>query len=201
MARNAQPELVHPQRVPNATTPRESQFMNPMLNRPYQQPDPHTQTYDRLMHDDIDDGIENTTVTFDNPQGMATPLQQWTEAVFMLFDSYSLQQLPTAAISHYAVRNRWTVVELNPNDTEQLEYELETGTKFHLRIQPGENGHQPTIVGELFSFATNKEADDELVSLHSTALASIQVRMEFEHSPEINASLQNMLTNPTTRKQ
>ena len=175
--------------------------MNPMLNRPYQQPDPYTQTYDRLMDDDINDDIKNTTVTFENPQGMATPLRQWTEAVFMLFERYSLQQLPTAAISHYAVRDLWTVVELNPNDAEQLEYELETSTKFHLRIQAGEHGQQPTMVGELYSFPTNKEDDHELVSLHSNALASIQVRMNFEHSPEINASLQNVLTNPTTRKQ
>lgn len=176
--------------------------MNHMLNIPFDQPDQHMETYDRLMNDDNKDDITITTVTFDNPQGMPTPWRQWTDAVYILMDEYSLQQLPTEDVSPFGVRDSWTVCQPNPDGGEDLEYELETGTKFHLRIQEGEAGNQPTIVGEMFSFESSEEEDhDMLVSLSSTALTTVQIKMEFKHSDTMRTSLLKMLANGTTRKQ
>ena len=175
--------------------------MNHMLNTPIDQPDQHMETYDRLMNNDNEDDITTTTVTLDNPQGMSTPWQQWTDAVFILLDEYSLQQLPTEDISPFGVRDSWTACQPNPDGGEDLEYELETGTKFHLRIQEGEAGSQPKIVGEMFSFESSEEEHDMLVSLSSTALATVQIKIEFKHSDAMRTSLLKMLANGATRKQ
>ena len=102
-------------------------------------------------------------------------------------------------MSAFGVRDSWTAYQPNPDGGEDLKYELKIGTKFHLRIQEGEAGSQPKIVGEMFSFESSAEDHDMLVSLSSTTLATVQIKMEFKHSVTMCTSLLKMLAHGTSR--
>ena len=179
--------------------------MNPMLNRPFDQPKQHTATYRQLSNRKETSEPQNgtpdeTKVTFYKPQGMSTPWQQWEEAIHILMDRFELQQFPTNEISDFAVIDNWIVIEPNQEGGNDFEYEIETATKFKLWTHQGDQSKHPSIVGTLFSFQATYVEDELHIHPSAEPLATVQVRMEFNDKAETNAALQEILDDPDSRK-
>ena len=179
--------------------------MNPMLNRPFDQPKQHTVTYLQLSNQKESTETQHSTpnetkATFYNPQGMSTPWRQWEEALHMLMDKFELQQFPTNEISDFAVMDNWIVLEPNQEGGDDLEYEIETATKFNLWVHAGDRQKQPSIAGNLFSFQATYAEDELNIYPSAEPLATVQVRMEFNNKAETTVALQEMLGDPDTKK-
>ena len=166
--------------------------MNPANNRPYDQPDQYKVAYEHFHEDGTPFSI---TVNFQNPKGMATPTRQWEDAVTILLENYSVQELPKRAIWDHMVMGSWTVVE----EDDDSEYEIRTATTFRLRIQSPLNGEIPQIVGEALSLEVAYDEQGNMnISLPETPLATIEIRMEFQETPETTRVLRETMEDPNS---
>ena len=90
----------------------------------------------------------NSTVTFDQQEGMPTPWQHWEEAMYFLISAFPLHKLTTEATLKYQVRGDLTIVEPHPpEDENESEYLMTTNTKFSLSLnQQNENPDEPLVM-------------------------------------------------------
>ena len=126
------------------TTHHDEEKVHHIVNNPYDQPDQHTVVYDHVWTEPKDPSCRireqlNSTVTFDQQEGMPTPWQHWEEALYFLLDECPLHQLTTEATLQYRVRDEFTIVEPGSPEDEG-EYQIATNTKFSLSMnQQNEN--------------------------------------------------------------
>ena len=127
--------------------------MNHITNAPYEQPEKHTVIYDHMWTEPeapscLTDKELNSTVTFDQQEGMPTPWKHWEEALYFLISDFPLDQLTTEAILQYRVRDNFTIVDPDPpEDMAEAEYQLTTNTKFSLSLnQQNGNPDQPLVI-------------------------------------------------------
>ena len=166
--------------------------MDPTTNRPYDQPDQCKAVHYHFHEDDTPVSI---TVNFQNPKGMATPRRQWEDAVTILLEDHSIQELPTRAIWSYNVMDCWTVVE----EEDDSEHQIETATTFRLRLQSPRNGEMPQIVGRALSLeVAYDEQGNRNISTPEPPLATVEIRMEFQDTPETRRVLQEMMEDPNS---
>ena len=161
------------------TTHHDEEKMHHIANNPYDQPDQHTVVYDHMWTEPKDPSCLtseqlNSTVTFDQQEGMPTPWQHWEDALYFLIDEFPLHQLTTEATLQYPVRDDFTIVEPHsPEDKDKTEYQIATNTKFSLSLnQQNENPDEPPVMtgtGTIYAEACPK-----------VPLGTVRVKIEME---------------------
>ena len=153
--------------------------MNHITNNPYDQPDRHTVVYDHMWTEPeapscLTDKELNSTVTFDQQEGMPTPWKHWEEALYLLLSDFPLHQLTTEAALQYRVRGDLTIVDPHPPE-DAAEYLITTNTKFSLLLnQQNGNPDEPLVMtgtGTIYA-----EENPEV------ALGTARVRIEIDQN-------------------
>ena len=157
--------------------------MNQITNAPYDQPDKHTVVYDHMWTEPeapscLTDKELNSTVTFDQQEGMPTPWKHWEEALYFLISDFPLDQLTTEATLQYRVRDNFTIVDPCPPENmaeDEAEYQLTTNTKFSLSLnQQNGNPDQPLVITGTGTIYAEKDPE--------VALGTARVRIEIEQN-------------------
>ena len=176
--------------------------MNPILNRPHDQYKQSIAIYDHIHNDKAQDSPIKGIATFHDPEGMSIPWGIWEEAVKILLENHSLQELLTKDISRFAAMDEQYVVEPNPNpsSTEDLEYEIATATKFRFRLHQDQTDSVPRVLGECFLFEETLQDGKLNLDASTGPLATVQVRMDLPNTPEMTELLKEMLADPGCRK-
>ena len=174
--------------------------MNPMLNRPYDQPESHSFLqkgfYNIKHHEDSPSG----QVTFHDPQGMPIPWHLWEDAVFILLENHNLQELPTQKISDFIAVLDQDVVQPDPTASEDLEYGILTATKFRFHLHQDQRNAMPQLLGQATVFETDGHAPEFQIKEPRKELAKVQVKIEFPDTPHMRDTLQEMLASPECAK-
>lgn len=118
----------------------------------------------------------------------------------MLMDKSELQQFSNVDLPNFTAMDNWIVLEPNQEGGDDFEYDIETATKFKLRIHQGNQPKHPVIVGTLFSFQATHVEDEPHIHPYTEPLATVQVRMEFNDEAETNAALREMIDDPDSKK-
>lgn len=181
------------------TNPMPDQTLDPMLNRPYDQPGEHSFEYPHLQSKACGDSIR-CNVTLQNPRGMSTQWQRWEEALVLILERQPVEELMSSnRDQNYAIDN-WTVVEEGPTNPQKPEYEIDTIAWFTLRLQKAPRGGIPAIIGEGIVHEAVWCGKRISPLPNHAPLATVQVRIELEDTQDTRKTLEKMVNDPNTRK-